>query len=74
MEGTGEVGAEEGGGTGGFGGGDVFRGALGDDFTTRFAAFGTQVNEVVGLGEDIQVVLNHHHGMAGFDQPMEKIN
>ena len=71
MEGTGEVGAEEGGGAGGFGGGDVFGGALGDDFTTRFTAFGAEVHEVVGLSENIQMVLNYHHGVSGFDQPME---
>ena len=49
----------------------MFGGALGDDFTAGFAAFGTEVHEVVGLGENIQMVLNYHHGVAGFDQPME---
>ena len=49
----------------------MFGGALGDNFTTRFTAFGAEVHEVVGLSQDIQMVLNYHHGVAGFDQPME---
>ena len=68
------MGAEEGGGAGGFGGGDVFGGALSDDFTPRGTAFGTEVDEVVGLCQDIQMVLNHHHGVPGLDQPMKKID
>ena len=74
MEGTGKVGTEEGSSAGGFGHGDVFGGALGDDFTTRFTAFGAEVHEVVGLGEDIEVVLNHHHGVSGLHQSMKKID
>lgn len=71
MEGTGKVGTEEGSSAGGFGGGNMFGGALGDNFTTRFTAFGAEVHEVVGLSENIQMVLNYHHGVSGFDQPME---
>ena len=52
----------------------MFGGALGDDFTTRFTAFWAEVNEVVRLREDIQMVLNHHYGVAGLDQPMKKID
>ena len=66
--------AEEGSSAGGFGPGDVFGSALGDDFTAGFTAFGTEVNEVVSLSENIQMVLNHHHGVAGFDQPMEQVD
>ena len=65
------MGTEEGGSAGGFGHGDVFGGAVGDNFTTRFTAFGAEVYEVVGLSENIQMVLNYHHGVSGFDQPME---
>ena len=74
MEGTGKVGTEEGSSAGGFGHGDLFGGSLGDDFTACFTAFGAKVNEVVGLGEDIEVVLNHHHGVAGFHQAMKQID
>ena len=52
----------------------MFGDALRDNFTTRFAAFGAEVHEVVGLGENIQMVLNHHHGVAGFDQAMKQID
>lgn len=69
--GPGEMRAEEGGGTGSFGGGDLFRGALGDDFSAGPTAFGAEVHEVVRLGEDIQVVFNHHYGVAGVDQAVE---
>ena len=66
--------AEEGGGAGGFGFGHVFRSALGDDFSTRFATFGAQVDEVIRLGKDIQVVLDHDHSMAGIDETMEQVD
>ena len=66
--------AEKGSGAGSFRGGDVFRSALGDDFTARFSAFGTEIDQVVRLGQDIQMVLNHHHGVTGFHQAMEKVN
>ena len=52
----------------------MFGGALGDDFTTRFTAFRAEVHEVVGLRKDIEMVLNHHHGVAGFDQPMKQVD
>ena len=69
--GAGEVRAEEGGGTGDFGGGDLFRGALSDDFTSRLPAFGAEVHEVVRLGEDIEVMFDHHHGVAGVDKTVK---
>ena len=50
--------AEEGGGARGFGSSDVFGGALGHNLSTGFTAFRTDIDQVVGLGEDIQVMLD----------------
>jgi len=74
MERTGEVSAEVRGGAGGEGSGDFLRSSLGHDFTAGFAAFGAEVNEVVGLSENIQMVLNYHHGVAGLHQAMKQID
>ena len=52
----------------------MFGSALGDDFAAGLAAFRAQVHEVIGLGQDIKVMFNHHHGVTGIDQPMEQVD
>ena len=44
---------------------DLFRRALHHDPATAVAALGAQVDEPVGLGDDIQIVFDDHHGVAG---------
>lgn len=65
---------EKGGGAGNFGRGHVFGGSLRDDFPTGFTTFWAQIDQVVRFREDIEVVLDHHHRVAGFDQPVEEID
>ena len=65
---------EEGGGAGSFGISNVFGGALGDDFSAGLTAFGTEIDEIVGFSEDIEVVFNHHDCVTGIDQAVEQVN
>jgi hypothetical protein len=37
----------------------------------RVAAFGAQVDHPVGLGDHVQVVLDHHHAVAAVDQAVQ---
>jgi hypothetical protein len=59
--------AEEGGGVAGFGLGDFFGGSGGDDFAALGASFGADVEDVVGFGDDIEVVFDHDDGAAFID-------
>ncbi len=34
-------------------------------------AFGAEVDHPVGIGPDVEVVLDDHHGVAGIHQPMQ---
>jgi hypothetical protein len=47
---------------------------LRDDFPTGLTTFWAQIDQVVRFREDIKVVLDHHHRVAGFDQPVEEID
>ena len=69
-----EMGAKEGGGTGGWGGGDMFGRALCDNLAAGLAAFRPQVDEVVGLGQNIEMMLDDHDGVAGIDETMEEFD
>src|SRR5882724_8447293 len=60
-------------GVGFFGAGDEFGRALGDDAAATFAAFGAEVDDPVGLLDDVEVVLDDEHGVAKIDQPLEDI-
>jgi hypothetical protein len=42
----------------------VFGGALGDDFAAAVAGFGADVDEVVGFGHDVGVVLDDDDGVV----------
>ena len=45
--------------------------AGGDDFTAAVAAFGTQVDDVVGRFDYVEMVLDHYDAVTGFDQPVQ---
>ena len=68
------MGAEEGGGAGGGGSGDLFGGALGDDFAAGFAAFRAGIQKVVGFGQNVEVMLDDDDGVAGVHQPVEEVD
>ena len=53
------------------GSGDVFRGAGGDDAAAAVAAFGAQVDDVVGGFDDFEVMLDDDHRVAGIDQRVQ---
>ena len=74
MERAVEMGAEEGCGAGGFGGGHLFRCALGDNFSTRLPAFWAKIDQVVRFRKDIEMVLNHHNRVARVDQPVKQVD
>ena len=38
------------------------------------AGFGPHVDDPVGLGHDVQIVFDHHHGVAGVDQPVQHVD
>ena len=65
-------GLEEGGGAAGFVGGDLFGGALGDEVAAFGAGFGADVDEVVGFGEDVGVVLDDDDGVAFVHEAVEE--
>ena len=66
--------AEEGGGAGGFGLGDVFGGAVGDDGAAVGAGFGADVDEVVCFGHDAGVVFDDDDGVAFVDEAVEDVD
>src|SRR4051794_2918195 len=45
--------------------------AHGDDVSAPVAALGTDVDDLVGALDDVEVVLDHQHGVAGVDQTVE---
>ena len=46
----------------------VFRSAFGHDQAAALAAFGAEVDEPVGRSDDVEVVLDDHQRVAGFEQ------
>ena len=60
-------------GVGLFGAGDEFGRALGDDAAAAFAAFGAEVDDPVGLFDDVEVVLDDEHGVAEIDEALENV-
>ena len=50
---------------------DLLRVALRDDAPTACAAFGAQVDDPVGLGDHVEVVLDHDDRVAGIDEPVQ---
>src|SRR5712664_165863 len=60
-------------GVGLFGAGDEFGRALGDDAAAAFASFGAEVDDPVGLLDDVEMVLDDEHGVAKIDQALENV-
>src|SRR5713226_8574475 len=58
-------------GVGLFGAGDEFGRALGDDAAAAFAAFGAEVDDPVGLLDDVEMVLDDEHGVAEINEALQ---
>ena len=56
-----------------FGAGDEFGRALRDDAAATLAAFGTKINDPVGLFDDVEVMLDDEDSVAERDEPLENI-
>ena len=54
-----------------FGLGDFGWGALSDDFSAAFAALGAEVDDPVGGGDQVEVVLYDQHRVAALDQALQ---
>lgn len=50
--------------------GDVFGGAGGDDAAAVGAGSGSEVDDMVGLGDDAHVEFDHDYGVAGIDEAL----
>lgn len=44
------------------------RRALGDKLAAGIATFGTELDQVIGIGEDVKVMLDDDDGVAGIDE------
>ena len=51
----------------------MFGGALGDDAAAVVAAFGAEVDDPVGLLDDVEVVLDDEDGVAEVDQALQDV-
>ena len=51
----------------------LLRRARADDGAAAVAPLGTQVDQVVGALDDVQIVLDDHHGVAAVHQPLEHL-
>ena len=65
------VAGEELAGVGGGDGGDLFGRAVGDDPAAALAAFGAEVEDVVGVADDVEVVLDDDDGVAEVGEAVE---
>jgi hypothetical protein len=52
---------------------DFFRRTLCDELSPRLAAFRSELNEVIGIGEDVEMMFDHHNGMPGIDELMQDV-
>ena len=52
-------------------GGDLLGGAVGDDAAAAFAALGAEVEDVVGVADDVEVVLDDDDGVAEVGEAVE---
>ena len=50
---------------------DFLRRAASDNVTAFITALRSQINDIVGRFNDIQVVFDDNHGIAEFDKPVE---
>ena len=53
--------------------GDLFWSAFGDDLTATVTALGPQIHDPVSGLDYIQVVFDHHHGVAVVGQAIEHV-
>src|SRR5467141_2400147 len=60
-------------GVGLFGASDEFGRALGDDAAAAFAAFRAEVDDPVGLLDDVEMVLDDEHGVAEIDEALQDV-
>src|SRR3989442_4366744 len=60
-------------GVGLFGAGDEFGGALGGDAAVAFAAFGTEVNDPIGLLDNVEMVLDDAHGVTEIKEALQSV-
>src|SRR5882724_3611821 len=60
-------------GVGLFGAGDELGRALGNDAAAAFAAFGAEVNDPIGLLDDVEMVLDDEHGVAEIDEALQDV-
>ena len=52
---------------------DLLRRSACDDQTAAGAAFGTHIDHPVGRFDDVEVMLDHDHRVAGVDQPVQHL-
>ena len=50
---------------------DLFGCPLGHHFSPRGAPFGTQVQDPIGGGHQVEVVLDHHHRVSSVHEPLQ---
>src|SRR2546421_2590798 len=60
-------------GVGLFGASDEFGRALGDDAAAAFAAFGAEIDDPVGLFDDVEVVFDDENGVAEVNEALQDI-
>src|SRR6266436_5770580 len=60
-------------GVGLFCAGDEFGWPLGDDAAAAFAAFRAEVNDPVGLFDDVEMVLDDEHGVAEINEALQDV-
>src|SRR5712691_6610449 len=60
-------------GVGFFGAGYEFGRALRDDAAAAFASLGAEVDDPVGLLDDVEMVLDDEHGVAEIDEPLQNV-
>src|SRR6266849_2236138 len=60
-------------GVGLLGAGDELGRALRDDAPAAFAAFGAEVDDPVGLLDDVEMVLDDEHGVAEIDEALQDV-
>src|SRR5947209_2661257 len=71
MVAYGVVAGEEGAGVGRGDGGDLFGGTAGYDLAAALAAVGAEVEDVVGVADDVEVVLDDDDGVAEVGEAVE---
>ena len=71
--GTGEQRPQETAGVRALDGGDLLGRADGDDLAPGLATFRPEVDEVIGLLDHVEIVLDHEHGVAAVDEPLQHL-